>query len=141
MRSGPALKQKTAHRAIHDGAQVQAKSLTASMIQLFHEKEEEDCLEVAKELLQHWEEKIVAHADAEDEGIFLDLLKGDEVPDKGVYMEMKDHALFREISTQIKKKLTKQKKVTQEIIYEFTTLIILNDCHHKLEEATLFPGQ
>jgi|SRR5699024_52089 len=141
MKSGPALKQLTAHRAIHDGAQVQAKNLTADVMQLFHAKEMEECLKAAKSLVQHWEEKVVAHADAEDEGLYQDLLEGDEVPDKGLYILMRDHDLFRKITAQIKDKLEKQGKVTQENIYEFTSLIIINDFHHQGEEETLFPGQ
>lgn len=141
MRSGPALAQKTAHRAIHDGAQAHAKAITANVIQLFHEKKEDECMTAAKELVQHWEEKIIAHADAEDEGLYQDLLEGDDVPDKGLYMLMRDHDLFRKIAAQINENLEKHGKVTQEIIYEFTTLIILNDFHHQGEEETLFPGQ
>src|SRR5699024_8554452 len=124
--SGPALKQKMSHRAIHDAAQAHAKGITAEVIQLFHANEKEECLKAAKGLVTHWEEKVVAHADAEDEGL---------------YMIMRDHDLFRKITAKIKDKLKKQEEVTQENIYEFTTLIILNDFHHQGEEETLFPGQ
>ena len=51
---------------------------------------------------------------------------------------MRDHDLFRKIAASIKDKLNKENKVTQEIIYEFTSLIIINDHHHKGEEKYLF---
>ncbi|HLQ96486.1 MAG TPA: hemerythrin domain-containing protein [Pseudogracilibacillus sp.] len=139
--SGPALKQKMSHRAIHDAAQAHAKGITAEVIQLFHANEKEECFKAAKGLVAHWEEKVVAHADAEDEGLYQELLNGEEVADKGLYMLMRDHDLFRKIAAQIKEKLESQGEVTQENIYEFTTLIILNDFHHQGEEETLFPGQ
>lgn len=138
MKAGPALRQLTSHRAIHDGGQMQAKDLTAIMIQLFHKQEEKDCYQAAKDLLKHWEEKIIAHADTEDEGLFPDLLKEEGTNQKGIYMMMRDHDLFRKIAASIKDKLNKENKVTQEIIYEFTSLIIINDHHHKGEEKYLF---
>ncbi len=141
MKSGPALKQLTAHRAIHDGAQVEAKALTTNVIQLFHSKEKEACLTAAKELLKNWEEKIIAHADAEDEGLYQELLARDDVSNQSLYMLMRDHDLFRKIAARIKDKIEEQGEVTQENIYELTTLIVLNDFHHEGEEESLFPGQ
>jgi hemerythrin-like domain-containing protein len=138
MKSGPALRQLTSHRAIHDGGQAQAKELTSVMIQLFHEEREKECLEAANGLLKHWEEKIIAHADAEDEGFFQELLLEGDIEKKGIYMMMRDHDLFRGIAADIKENLEKEKKVTQEIIYQFTTLIIINGQHHKGEEKYLF---
>src|SRR5699024_12614553 len=95
----------------------------------------------AKGLVIDWEEKVVAHADVEDEGLSEELLNGEDVTDKGLYMLMRDHDILRNITAQIKDKLKKQEEVTQENIYEFTKLIILNDFHHQGEEETLFTGQ
>lgn len=138
MKAGPALRQLTSHRAIHEGAQDEAKSLTADMIQLHHAGEDKDALQTARMLLKHWEEKIIAHADTEDEGLFPDLLQKDETDQKGIHMMMRDHDLFRQIAASIKETLDQDNKVTQEMIYEFTSLIIINGLHHKGEEKYLF---
>src|SRR5699024_3680445 len=161
MKAGPALRQLTSHRAIHDGAQDDAKSLTADMIQLYHAGEDKDALQtasmilqrweqnsmdredkhelqVARMLLKHWEENIIAHADTEDEGLFPDLLQKDETDQKGIHMMMRDHDLFRQIAASIKETLDQDNKVTQEMIYEFTSLIIINGLHHKGEEKYIF---
>lgn len=141
MKTGPALRQLTAHRSIHDAGQSQARELTEMMIQLFKEEREEDCLKTAKVLIEHWEEKIIAHADAEDEGFYQELLEEGNIPKKNLYMLMRDHDLFRKIVKQIKEKIVQQNKVTEENIYELYSLLVINDFHHKGEENTLFPNQ
>lgn len=141
MKTGPALRQLTAHRSIHDAGQSQARELTEMMIQLFKEEREEDCLKTAKVLIEHWEEKIIAHADAEDEGFYQELLEEGNIPKKNLYMLMRDHDLFRQIVKQIKEKIAQQNKVTEENIYELYSLLVINDFHHKGEEKTLFPNQ
>lgn len=141
MKTGPALRQLTAHRSIHDAGQSQARELTEMLIQLFKEEREEDCLKTAKVLIEHWEEKIIAHADAEDEGFYQELLEEGNIPKKNLYMLMRDHDLFRQIVKQIKEKIAQQNKVTEENIYELYSLLVINDFHHKGEENTLFPNQ
>lgn len=139
MKAGPALRQLSSHRAIHEAAQAEAKNLTDTMIQLFHAEEEKDCLQAAKDLLKHWEEKIIAHADTEDgdEGLFNDLIAQGHEP-KWLHMMTRDHNLFREIIASIKESLENEGKVTEEIVYEFTSLVIINRHHHTLEEKYLF---
>src|SRR5699024_7383500 len=141
MKAGPALRQLTSHRAIHEGAQDEAKSLTADMIQLYHACEDKDALQTARMLLKQWEENIISHeeknianADTEYEEFFPDLLQKDETDQKGIHMMMRDHDLFRQIAASIKETLDQDNKVTQEMIYEFTSLIIINGLHHKGEE-------
>jgi|SRR5690625_1393620 len=141
MKSGPALRQLTSHRAIHDAAQAQARELTEITIQLFKENREEDCLKTAKVLIEHWEEKIIAHADAEDEGFYQELLEEGNIPEKGIYMLMRDHDLFRQIVDHIKTQINEQDKVTEENINEFNSLLVINDFHHIGEEKTLFPNE
>src|SRR5699024_1120563 len=119
MKAGPALRQLTSHRAIHEGAQDEAKSLTADMIQLYHAGEDKDALQTARMLLKH-------------------LLQKDETYLKGIHMMMRDHDLFRQIAASIKETLDQDNKVTQEMIYEFTSLIIINGLHHKGEEKYIF---
>lgn len=141
MKTGPALKQLTSHRSIHDAGQAQARSLTEEVMQLFEENQTEECLQAAQALIQHWEEKIIAHADAEDESFFQELLAGEQIPDKHIYMMMRDHDLFRQIAAHIKESVTELGKVTMNHIYEFNTLLILNSFHHKGEEKYLFPNE
>lgn len=141
MKSGPALKQLTSHRAIHDAAQAQARELTEMVNHLYKEKREEECLKTANVLIEHWEEKIIAHADAEDEGFYKELLEEKKVPAKDLYMLMRDHDLFRQIIRDMKQQLSEKNHITTKQIYTFHALIVLNEYHHIGEEATLFPGQ
>lgn len=139
MKTGPALKQLTSHRSIHDAGQAQARALTEEVMQLFEEKQTEECLQAANALIEHWEEKIITHADAEDETFFQELLNREKIPDKHIYMMMRDHDLFRKITKHIKESIKQQEKVTMNHIYEFNTLLILNAFHHEGEEEYLFP--
>src|SRR5690625_4055116 len=141
MKTGPALRQLTAHRSIHDAAQSQARELTEMTIQLFKEEREEDCLKTAKILIDHWEEKIIAHADAEDEGFYQELLEEGNIPKKDLYMLMRDHDLFRQIVSHIKEQINEKKKVTEDNIYVMYSLLVINDLHHQGEENTLFLNQ
>src|SRR5699024_6711029 len=95
-------------------------------------------LQTARMLLKHWEEKIIAHADTEDEGLFPELLQKDETDQKGIHMMMRDHDLFRQIAASIKESLDQDNKITQGMIYEFTSLIIINELHHTREEKYIF---
>src|SRR5699024_9628276 len=69
---------------------------------------------------------------------FPDLLQKDETDQKGIHMMMRDHDLFRQIAASIKETLDQDNKVTQEMIYEFTSLIIINGLHHNGEEKYMF---
>src|SRR5699024_2621862 len=138
MKAGPALRQLTSHRAIQEGAQDEAKSLTADMSQLYHAGEDKDALQTARMLLKHREEKNIAHADTEDEGLFPDILQKDETDQKRIHMMMRDHDLFRQIAASIKETHDQYKKVKQEMIYECTSLIIINGLNHKGEEKYIF---
>src|SRR5699024_2483270 len=114
------------------------KSLTADMIQLYNAGEAKDALQTARMLLKHWEEKIIAHADTEDEGLYPDLLQKDETDKKGIHMMMHDHDLFRQIAASIKETLDQDNKVTQEMNNKFTSTIIINKLHHKGKEKYIF---
>src|SRR5699024_12594985 len=118
MKTGPALKQLTSHRSIHDAGQAQARALTEDVMQLFEEEQTEDCLQAANILVQHWEEKIIAHADAEDETFLQELLASEEIPDQHVYIMMRDHDLLRKSNTHIKESIKKQQKITMNHNYQ-----------------------
>ncbi len=141
MKSGPALRQLASHQAIHDAAQAQAKEFTEITAALYHDGQAEECLKAAKELLKHWEEKIIAHADSEDNGLFSELLEEGNIEHKHIYMLMRDHDLFRQIAAHIKSLIEEQNKVTIETIHAFQTLVVLNNFHHRGEETYLFPDE
>lgn len=137
MKSGPALKQLASHRAIHDAGQAQAESLTEELISSFQENRP-DCLEIAQLLVTHWEEKVIPHADAEDEGLYQELLQDETIAPNQIYLLMRDHDLLRKITANVKETLSQEQRVTKQIIYAFHSLLTLNAIHHKDEEMMLF---
>lgn len=86
MKSGPALRQLTAHRTIHNAAQGQAVALTERLKEQFNKGEKTDSYELAEQLITLWEEKIIAHADAKDHDLYEELLQKGNVSNKELYM-------------------------------------------------------
>ncbi|MGA8942962.1 MAG: hypothetical protein WB502_09645 [Thermoactinomyces sp.] len=69
--SGPALERKHSHRSIHEGALREAGSLTDLLRRLYREKRERAVHEVTDALIEHWENRILAHAQVEEDGLYL----------------------------------------------------------------------
>jgi len=136
--TGPALRKLHSHRSIHDGAHAEAKELTEMVIILHAEERKEACEKAVKVLIEYWETRIIAHADAEDEGFYQELLRENPQLTKDIYMLMRDHELFRIIIKQIKKQFSQRKQVTNDMIEQFQSLLIINQIHHEGEENKLF---
>lgn len=136
--TGPALRKLHSHRSIHDGAHAEAQELTEMAMILHADGKKEACKKVVNLLIEFWETRIIAHADAEDEGFYKELLQKKPQLKKDIYMLMRDHELFRIMIKQIKREFTKKKKVTDTILQQFQSLLIINHIHHEGEESRLF---
>lgn len=136
--TGPALRKLHSHRSIHEGAHAEAEELTKMIVFLFTEGRMNECKKVAKLLIEYWESRIIAHADAEDEGLYQELLHKKPALKKDIYMLMRDHELFRIIIKQINEQFTHKEEITNEIIQQFQALLIINHIHHQEEENKLF---
>ncbi|HLS07058.1 MAG TPA: hemerythrin domain-containing protein [Bacillota bacterium] len=136
--TGPALRELRSHRSIHEGAHAEAKELTEMIVRLLADKRMEDSQKVAKLLIEYWETRIIAHADAEDEGFYQELLRKKPQLKKDIYMLMRDHELFRLMIEQIKREFSQKEAVTESIIQQFQSLLVINHLHHQGEEDKLF---
>ncbi|HLR08075.1 MAG TPA: hemerythrin domain-containing protein [Bacillota bacterium] len=137
MATGPALRKVTSHRSIHDGAWAEARDLTLVVEKLYHDDRQEECLKAANMLIDHWEKRVIAHADAEEEGLYQEILRENAHMEKDIHMLTRDHDLLRVIVNQINTELKQSDTVTKDIINQCHALLIVNEIHSRSEENKL----
>ncbi|MDQ0339087.1 hemerythrin superfamily protein [Caldalkalibacillus uzonensis] len=134
--SGPALEQLHAHRSIHDGTLAEAKNLTQLLEQLYAEKRIKHSQEVADALLEHWETRALAHAQAEEEGFYPERVKQKPELAETVSMLKRDHDLMRILVDEIKTMMS-QEGASEEVLVRFKALLLINRIHSRDEERRL----
>lgn len=134
--SGPSLEREHSHRSIHNGAFREARSLTDLLRRLHGERRTEEVHEVADALIEHWEKRILAHAQAEEEGLFPKKVERNPELAPVVHMMKRDHDLMRQLLDEIKVKW-KQSGVNYEVFARFEALLLINRIHSRQEERDL----
>ncbi len=135
--SGPSLRKLQAHRSIHDGAFAEAKNLTELLEQLYRDGRQDHLFEVADALTEHWETRIIAHAESEEEGFYKEKIAQDPSFLETIAMFKRDHDLMRRLVADIKDVLP-QKRVDKEMLDRFRALLLINHIHSREEEKFLF---
>jgi len=139
--SGPSLHKLDAHRSIHNGVITEGRDLLELLLKVQNEKLEnyEEHMKItADALIEHWKTRLIAHADSEEEGFYEEKLKQNPKLTEPLTKLKRDHDLFRIIITDIREEITKEKKITQDIIDRFKTIYVLAQIHNKEEENFLF---
>ncbi|GGJ85177.1 hypothetical protein GCM10007063_04640 [Lentibacillus kapialis] len=134
--SGPALKRVDSHSAIHEAALNEAIELTNMLDTLYQENEQEKALELAYVLIEQWETRTLAHADAEENGLYKDLVDEDPEVKDDITALTRDHDLLRLIVDEIKEKLP-ETGLNDALIQRFQSLIIVDELHNKKEMEVL----
>lgn len=135
--SGPALKQQHAHQSIHDGYYTEGRDLTEVLIKLYDDNRTDESKEAAHALVEHWETRTIAHADAEEEGFYLEVMKTQPQLTEQVIKLIRDHDLLRMVMADIKDRLANEGLTTQ-VLDRFKTILLLVDIHNREEEKYLF---
>lgn len=135
--SGPALKHLFSHQSIHEGYYSEGRDLTELLVSLHLEERKTDCLEVADALVEHWETRTIAHADSEEEGFYLEVMKNHPELTTQVTKLIRDHDLLRMIVSDVKERISEE-GVSMEVIDRFKTILLLVDIHNREEEKHLF---
>ncbi|SFD77419.1 Hemerythrin HHE cation binding domain-containing protein [Lentibacillus persicus] len=134
--SGPALKRVDSHSAIHEAALNEAIELTNMLDKLFQNNQEEEALELAYVLIEQWETRTLAHADAEEDGLYKDLVEADPNVKDDIIALTRDHDLLRIIVGDIKQELPKN-GINDATIQRFQSLIIVDELHNEKEMEVL----
>ncbi|MFD3220620.1 hemerythrin domain-containing protein [Staphylococcus saprophyticus] len=130
--AGPSLKKSESHNSIHEASLNEAREITAVLKKTMNQRNK--ALEIAYVLLEHWEARVLAHADVEEEGLYPELAGDDPSQIKIMHRLQRDHDLLRKLAKQIKLAL-KNEEMNHEVLVKFYTMIEVDDLHNEDEEA------
>lgn len=134
--SGPSLKQLHAHHAIHEGALSGAIEKTEEVEDLLRQKEFAVARQAADHLLDYWETRIIAHANAEEEGFYQEMAEKHPHLEPVIPKLTRDHDLMRIIAADVRALLAKE-GLTYEVMKHFHALLVVNSIHSRDEERLL----
>ncbi|WP_062356760.1 hypothetical protein [Bacillus kwashiorkori] len=137
--SGPSLKKYHSHHSIHEGVYVEARELTTLLLKSIEEKKAENYIqEITNALIEHWEQRMLAHADSEEEGLFKERLA--ENPDllEIVAKLKRDHQIMGILVEEIKTELQKEKVINEYVLDRFKALLCMIQIHNREEEKHMF---
>ncbi|MCM3637201.1 hemerythrin domain-containing protein [Sporosarcina luteola] len=134
--SGPALKQLQAHRSIHEGGLSGAVSKTELLIEFLQEGDMKSADRAADELIDYWKSRVISHADAEEEGLYLEIKKENPELEEAITQLTRDHDLLRIIVKDIEM-LRETEKLSPTVLQKFYALLVVNEIHSRDEERLL----
>ena len=135
--SGPGLEQRETHQAIHRAAFVEAEQLTRLLRSVAKEPVPDRALAVADILIEHWETRILAHAEAEEAGLYTRIAQARPREGEIIHGLIRDHDMLRRLTAEIQTILASQ-GWTDGIVERFEAMLLVNSIHSRDEEAFLF---
>lgn len=127
--SGPSLKKQDAHSSIHEASLNEAKELSMLLRKCIKDGKKEEAIQVAEVIIEHWESRTLKHADAEEEGLYRELVKENAERTNLVIQLTRDHDLMRRIVTQMKE-LLNNNEIDERMISLLDSLIIVDLIHN-----------
>lgn len=134
--SGPGLKHLDSHVAIHEAALNEAIELNKIMFHLLKKGEEMKAKEVAYIAVEHWETRTLRHADAEENGLYKELVKENPELKEHIVALTRDHNLMRHLVKQIKDFLDTD-GFNEQVLECFHALVHVDAFHNQEEEKIL----
>ncbi|RCX17378.1 hypothetical protein DFP94_109102 [Fontibacillus phaseoli] len=134
--SGPALKNVDSHTSIHEAALEEARELTELFGKSLRQGEREKSLELAYITLEHWETRTLQHALSEEEGLYVEAVNLKPELQPVIISLTRDHDLLRQTVQEIRLLLAGG-EVSEEILYRFQALIVIDQLHNRDEMEML----
>ena len=96
-------------------------------------------LRLARELASGWRQRVLAHADVEEQDLFP--LVVDRLPEQRdtVAALIRDHEMMRLLVDEIDGELDHEGQVTSSVLDRFTALLHVQRLHSAFEEETFLP--
>jgi|SRR5699024_2248675 len=136
--SGPGLKHVDSHAAIHEAALNEAIELNKVLASLIKNGHEEKAKEVAFIAVEHWETRTLRHAEAEERGLYKELVEeSPELKDEIIALT-RDHNTLRFLVKEIKSKL--EQDGFDESVLELFYALVHVDVFHNQEEERILPN-
>ncbi|MFD1848514.1 hemerythrin domain-containing protein [Oceanobacillus bengalensis] len=135
--SGPGLKHVDSHAAIHEAALNEASELNDILAKLIEHKQMDKALETAFIAVEHWETRTLRHADAEEKGLYKDLVEENPKLKDDVIQLTRDHNIMRFLVKEIKQSL--EKEGFNKGVLEKLHALVHVDLYHNQEEERILP--
>ncbi|MFD2761754.1 hemerythrin domain-containing protein [Lentibacillus juripiscarius] len=134
--AGPALRKVDSHASIHEAALQEARELTNVYANLLKSGETDNALETAFILLEHWETRTLAHADAEEKGLYKEISETSPELHDHIVALTRDHDLLRSLAREINS-ILEHDGATYSALQRFQALILVDEMHNEEEERIL----
>ncbi|HLS60366.1 MAG TPA: hemerythrin domain-containing protein [Virgibacillus sp.] len=134
--SGPGLKNVDSHAAIHEAAIIEAEELNDLLARLLEDEKKDKALKLAYIIVEHWETRTLRHADAEEKGLYKDLVESSPKLKESIMGLTRDHTILRILIDQIKEKLDTE-GVGESVLQRFQALILVDLIHNDEEERII----
>ena len=131
--SGPALKQADSHSSIHEAAIGEAEQLTRLLRTCLDKEAYEEAYETACIALEHWETRTLAHAEAEEEGLYREIAEANPDWREKIVALTRDHDLMRQMAAEIRQTLAEE-AVDDGVLRRFEAMILVDLLHNREEE-------
>ncbi|WP_033829489.1 hemerythrin domain-containing protein [Bacillus andreraoultii] len=135
--SGPGLKHVDSHSAIHEAALEEAKELNEIIAKLIRDGQLEKAHQTALVAIEHWETRTLRHAQAEEEGLYQELVEESPELKNSIIELTRDHNTMRYFVKQIKTQLESD-GFNEEILHQLYALVHV-DTYHNFEEERILP--
>lgn len=130
--SGPSLKKPDAHSSIHEAALNEAKELRDLFQKCLEEREKERATQVAEIVIEHWESRTLKHAEAEEEGLYQELVEENPNLSQLVIQLTRDHDLMRRMVAEMKDLLINN-EIDERMISLLDSLLVVDSIHNEDE--------
>ncbi len=130
--SGPSLRKKDAHSSIHDAALNEAIELRALFQKCLEDGDREKALQVIEVTIEHWESRTLKHAEAEEDGLYKDIVEANPDMLTTVIQLTRDHDLMRRIVDNLKN-LLQTDEPNQRMVTLLDSLVIIDQIHNEDE--------
>ncbi|RKQ30752.1 hypothetical protein [Oceanobacillus halophilus] len=134
--SGKGLKHVDSHSAIHEAALNEAKEINNILWKLIEDNQMDKALEAAYIAVEHWETRTLRHADAEESGLYKELVKESPELKEEVIALTRDHNTMRFLVSEIKQSLEKE-GFNKQVLEKLHALVYVDAFHNQEEERIL----
>ena len=127
--SGPSLRKKDAHSSIHEAALNEAIELRMLFQKCLEDGDKDKALQVIEVTIEHWESRTLKHAEAEEDGLYKDIIEANPDMVTTVIQLTRDHDLMRRIVDNLKN-LLQTDEPNQRMISLLDSLVIIDQIHN-----------
>ncbi|WP_231507807.1 hemerythrin domain-containing protein [Bacillus sp. UNC41MFS5] len=126
------MRKKDAHSSIHDAALNEAIELRALFQKCLEDGDREKALQVIEVTIEHWESRTLKHAEAEEDGLYKDIVEANPDMLTTVIQLTRDHDLMRRIVDNLKN-LLQTDEPNQRMVTLLDSLVIIDQIHNEDE--------